>query len=144
MRFTNTVTIARPRSEVFAFLANFENVPRWNYAITETRQVSNGPMGVGTRFLQTRTLPARSTESLEVTEFEPERMLAMRGTFGPLPALTTYTLESLGDATCVTNAVVLERAGPLSLLGPLVTSRVKAAVAANLGQLKQVLESHTA
>ncbi len=28
--FENTVMIRRPAEEVFAFLADFENVPRWN------------------------------------------------------------------------------------------------------------------
>jgi len=29
--FQNTVTIARPANEVFAFLADFGNIPAWNY-----------------------------------------------------------------------------------------------------------------
>ncbi len=60
MRFTNTITIDRPPAEVFAFLAQFENVPRWNYAISETRKISRGPVGVGSRYVQARTLPTRS------------------------------------------------------------------------------------
>ena len=36
--FENTVTIQRPAEEVFAFLADFENIPKWNYAIEETQQ----------------------------------------------------------------------------------------------------------
>jgi len=32
MEFKNTVTIRRPAEDVFAFLADFENVPRWNHA----------------------------------------------------------------------------------------------------------------
>jgi uncharacterized protein YndB with AHSA1/START domain len=36
--FTNTMTIDRSARDVFAFLADLENVPRWNYAITETRK----------------------------------------------------------------------------------------------------------
>ena len=28
--FDNAVTIARPAGDVFAFLADFQNVPRWN------------------------------------------------------------------------------------------------------------------
>ncbi len=34
--FTNTVTIERPIEDVFAFLADFENVPTWNRAIEAT------------------------------------------------------------------------------------------------------------
>jgi response regulator of citrate/malate metabolism len=42
--FENTVTIRRPIAAVFAFLADFENIPAWNYAIVETRKVSPGPV----------------------------------------------------------------------------------------------------
>ena len=30
-RFRNTVTIDRPIDEVFRFVANFENMSKWNY-----------------------------------------------------------------------------------------------------------------
>ena len=69
--FENTVTIQRPAGEVFAFLADFENIPRWNYAIEETSKASAGPTGVGTRYRQTRSIPATSVEDFEVTVFEP-------------------------------------------------------------------------
>lgn len=85
MRFTNTITIDRPPAEVFAFLARFENVPLWNEAIRETRKISPGPVGVGSRYVQTRSLPTRREETFEVTEYEPDRSLAIRGTFGPFP-----------------------------------------------------------
>jgi hypothetical protein len=45
--FQNTVTIRRAIDDVFAFLADFENVPTWNYAIVETKKTSPGPVGVG-------------------------------------------------------------------------------------------------
>jgi Polyketide cyclase / dehydrase and lipid transport len=62
--FTNVVEINRPAHEVFAFLANLENVPRWNYAITETRKTSPGEVGVGTTYEQTRSIPTPSREHL--------------------------------------------------------------------------------
>ncbi len=66
-RFENTVTIERPAEDVFAFLADFENVPTWNYAIEETTKTSSGPVGVGTIYRQTRSIPRRSEEGFEVT-----------------------------------------------------------------------------
>jgi Polyketide cyclase / dehydrase and lipid transport len=48
--FQNTVTIRRAIEDVFAFLADFENVPSWNYAIVETKKTSPGPVGVGTTY----------------------------------------------------------------------------------------------
>jgi uncharacterized protein YndB with AHSA1/START domain len=140
MKVTNTITINRRPAEVFAFLADFENVPRWNYAISETRKIAGGPVGVGSRFRQTRTLPTRSEETFAVTEFEPDRRLSIQGTLGPFQGEITYLLEPAGNATALTNTMNLQPSGPLRLVAPLAASRVKSAVAANLDVLKQTLE----
>jgi hypothetical protein len=140
--FENTVTIRRPVQDVFAFLADFGNVPAWNYAIVETRKTSPGPVGVGTTYRQVRSIPRRSEEGFQVTVFEPARRLEVHGDIGPFTATVGYVLAPAGDGTRLTNAVDLEPAsGALRLLAPLAASRVKAAVAANLDTLKQVLET---
>ena len=99
MEFANTVTIERPAQDVFAFLADFENVPTWNYAIVETRKTSQGPVGVGATYRQIRSVPARSEEEFEVTDFEPDTRLAIRGNLGPLEGTITYELEPAGAGT---------------------------------------------
>jgi uncharacterized protein YndB with AHSA1/START domain len=141
MQFSNTITIDRPIGEVFAFLAHFENLPRWNDAISETRKTSLGPVDVGARYEQTRTSPMQSVETFEVTAYEPDRKLAISGTFGPFPGRFTYDLQPMGNATRLVNTVDLEPSGPVSMVASLMTSRIKAAVAVNLDQLKQHLES---
>ncbi|MGH2395015.1 MAG: SRPBCC family protein [Candidatus Limnocylindria bacterium] len=143
--FENTVTIRRPVQDVFAFLADFENIPRWNYAILETRKVSPGPVGVGTTYRQIRSVPRRSEEGFEVTAFEPAGRLEIHGDIGPFTATISYLLAPMGDETRLTNAGDLQPAsGALRLLAPLAASRVKTAVAANLDTLKQVLETGSA
>lgn len=141
MKFTNTITIVRAPADVFAYLAHFENIPRWNYAIAETRKVTAGPVGVGTRYRQVRTVPSRSEESFEVVEFEPDHRLAIRGRIGPLSGDIAYQLADSGPATILTNTCDLSAAGPVSLLAPLATRQVRSAVAANLDVLKQILET---
>jgi uncharacterized protein YndB with AHSA1/START domain len=140
MRFTNTIAIHRRPADVFAFLAQLENLPQWNYAISETRKVSAGPVGVGSKYVQTRTVPSRSEEAFEVTEYEPDRRLSISGTLGRFPTNATYLLEAVGDGTRLTNDMDLRPPGVLGVVAPLATSRVKAAVAENLAVLKQLLE----
>lgn len=140
MKFTNKITIDRRPTAVFAYLADLENLPQWNYAIAETRKVTIGPVGVGSRYQQTRTVPVRMDEHLEVIEFEPGHRLALRGSLNSLPALIDYTLRPEGDTTILTNAVELEPPPPLNLLVPIATHRIKSAVAANLDALKRILE----
>jgi carbon monoxide dehydrogenase subunit G len=142
--FENTVTIRRAVEDVFAFLADFENVPSWNYAIVETKKTSPGPVGVGTTYRQLRSIPSRSEEGFQVTVFEPSSRLAVHGDIGPFTATISYLLAPTDDGTRLTNVVDLESAsGPLRLLAPLATSRVKTAVAANLDTLKQLLETRS-
>ena len=73
--FQNTVTIRRAIEDVFAFLADFENVPTWNYAIVETKKTSPGPVGVGTTYQEIRSIPDRSEEGFKVIAFEPTSRL---------------------------------------------------------------------
>jgi uncharacterized protein YndB with AHSA1/START domain len=138
--FENTLIIRRPVGDVFAFLASFENIPRWNYAIVETKKVTHGPVGVGTRYRQTRSVPRSGQESFEVTAFEPESRLEVRGTIGPFRARLRYTLEPVTEGTRLTNAVDLEGSGPRGLAARLAAPRVKEAVAANLDALRRLLE----
>jgi hypothetical protein len=114
--FENTVMIRRPIEDVFAFLADFENVPRWNYAIVETHKVSQGPVGVGTVYQQVRSVPSRSEERFEVTTYNPPRQLELQGQLGPFPSRppmpstllprepgsrTRWSLSSEGRAVCL-------------------------------------------
>jgi uncharacterized protein YndB with AHSA1/START domain len=95
--FENSVTIRRPVEVVFAFLADFENVPQWNHAILETTKVSPGPVRVGTTYRQTRSAPRSSEEAFEVTVFEPTNRLQVHGGLGPFTARVSYRLEPTGS-----------------------------------------------
>jgi carbon monoxide dehydrogenase subunit G len=141
VNFVNVVDVERPIEDVFAYLADFENVPSWNYAIAETEKTSVGPVGVGTTYRQVRTLPSRSEESFEVTVHEPHRSLGLSGTLGPFAAELEYHLEPFDRGTRLTNEVELRPRGILGLVGQLAGSRVKEAVADNLVALKRILES---
>jgi hypothetical protein len=140
--FENAVTIQRPAAQVFAYLANFENIPAWNYAIEKTSKSSPGPARVGTTYRQLRSVPRRSEEGFQVTVFEPVTRLAVEGQIGPFHAGTSYVLEAIAGATRLTNNVALEPSHvvlrPIALLA---VPKVKAAVAQNLAKLKQILEA---
>ena len=91
---------------------------------------------------QTRAIPRRNQESLQITVFQAPIRLAVHGRLGPYRATTSYLLERAPSGTRLANHVKLE---PISALlrpiGPLAVPRVKAAVARNLGTLKELLES---
>jgi uncharacterized protein YndB with AHSA1/START domain len=145
MRFTNLVTINRPVADVFAYLARLENIPAWNYAIASTAKLTDGPVRVGTRYLQRRTLPKPSEEVLEVVELDPDRRLVLRGDLGLFGAEVTYELQPAAsgpgaEATTLANTMVLRASGGLRLIGPVAARPIRASVAANLEVLKRILD----
>jgi carbon monoxide dehydrogenase subunit G len=140
MEFSNTVTIERPVHDVFRFVADLENVPRWNYAIVETRKTTAGPPGVGTTYRQLRSVPSRTEEILRITELEPNKRVEIHGEIGPFVGTLIYEFEELDGATRLTNSAELEARGIAKLASPIVSGRVRSAVAENLGVLKELLE----
>src|SRR5437870_10406595 len=100
MRFTNSVLIDWPVSEVFAFVSNFENMPRWNYFIVETTNQSRPAQGIGTTYSQRRKT---DMQRYVVTEYTPDHLVAIR-TVPPSPDLEMrFTLEPAGPGTRLTD-----------------------------------------
>src|SRR5690606_14922848 len=75
LEFENTVYIDRPIADVFAFLADLENLPQWNYYVLNVRKQSDGPVGVGTTYHQVRKT---DEQDLCITEFELNRKLVVK------------------------------------------------------------------
>ena len=141
MKFSNSILIHRSIIDVFDYLANLENLPRWNYAIQETRKISPGPIGVGSAYRQFRTLPKPMEERLEIKVYESGHRLVVSGGFANFQGVTSYVLDPLGDDTRLTNEIELHASGVLGSLAALTTSNIKNAVAQNLTVLKELLES---
>lgn len=71
-RFDVTTVIDRPIEEVFAFLADGENDPKFSPRVQEIRRTTDGPIGVGTRFASTVKDAGMTTKrEFELTAFVP-------------------------------------------------------------------------
>lgn len=141
MTFENAITIQAPPKDVFDYLAHFENIPKWNYAISQVVQTSSGPVGVGSVFKQFRTIPKPSEEVTSIAAFEPPSLLVIEGQFGLFAGTTSYALSSTAEGgTKLVNTVSLKASGMLRPLGGLIGPRVQHAVAQNLDVLKKLLE----
>jgi hypothetical protein len=134
--------IGRAPQEVFAYLAAFENVPRWNPAIVETEKTTDGPVGVGTTYRQVRSMPTPAVEAFTITHFEPATELAIEGTIGPFEATLSYRLSPSPGGTILTNDAHLEGGRVATGVGPLIARRIAGSVADNLATMKRLLEDH--
>jgi carbon monoxide dehydrogenase subunit G len=71
-RFSVSQKIAAPLEEVFALFSDFHHVAGRIPAITKLEVLTPGPIGVGTRFRETRMMFKReATEEMEITAFTP-------------------------------------------------------------------------
>lgn len=101
-RFTRTQRIARPRAEVWAFFDDFANAPKWITGVSKTELVGSGPMQVGARFRETRTVAGRTeTNEIEITTYDPPRKYAATARVGGGEMTYTYTFTEAGNSTDV-------------------------------------------
>src|SRR5262245_15297164 len=95
--------IDRPIGEIFAFLSNAENLPRWKPTALEVRKSFTGPLAVGSIFKGRFTFLGRPFDgSLEVIVHEPNRRYAMRMVEGPFTFEAQYILNSTKLGTWLT------------------------------------------
>lgn len=137
--FETLVRIERPVEEVFAYLAEPLNFPRWNSAVHAVRKLSADESGRDSTYLMERQLPVgRVVNELEVTMTRsPE--FAIRTTSGPTPFEYRYRLSSDDGATVVHLDAEVEL-GRIGVLGGLVRRTVRSGVDTNLATLKRILE----
>jgi uncharacterized protein YndB with AHSA1/START domain len=122
-RFGASVVIDRPIEEVFAFLADGENDPKFSPRVQQIRKTTDGPPGVGTRYASTVKDAGMTTQrEFELTEFEqPNRIRWAERSKNTVTAPEGgYDLAPAGDGkTELTFFNVLEGHGFGKLVAPL-------------------------
>jgi uncharacterized protein YndB with AHSA1/START domain len=97
---THSVEINRRPEDVFAYLEQLDRYMEWQESLISTRVVAGGPTRVGSRGVDRRRAPGGPRDiPFEVTEHDPPRKLAFRGTAGPVRPLATLTVEPVGDGS---------------------------------------------
>src|SRR3954469_17305145 len=70
--FSTTIVIDRPIAEVFAYLADGTNDPKFSPRVLEIVKATEGPPGVGTVYASTvKDAGMKTKREFELTEFEP-------------------------------------------------------------------------
>lgn len=133
----NEIFIRRPLEEVFDYISNFENMPKWNYYVQSVVRTTPGNRGLGATFHQVRRSDAQDYRIVEyqapslvaVATLPPERPLTMRFSLSPAAGGTRLVDEWIIDA------------GWLTPLASLARGRIGRAVATNLDKLRELLEA---
>lgn len=137
--FTHTIEINRPAADVFTFVADFENNPRWQGGMRSCAWTSEQHAAVGATYVQhAQFLGRRIDTHFRVTELEPGRRISIESTVSTFPIQVTRSVEPLGVDSCRVTAHI--RGQPTGLLR-LFSGMVKRSVRRDYDQLKALLES---
>ncbi len=136
-----SIIIHRPVGEVFAFVADQTNAPRWQQGLMEVRRTTEGPPGIGTRHVFVRKFLGRRLEAgNEYVEFEPDKKVALKSTSGPMEFRAWYVAEPVGEGTQLTSGIEMWPGGFSSLAEPLIAGSLRREMQGNLAELKDLLE----
>ena len=135
--------IARPASEVFAFVSDQTNAPRWQKGLHEVRRLTDGPIGVGTEHAFVRRFAGRPIESRNrFTAYdEARRFVEFEIPEGSMTGMARYAVEPTGDATCrLTSRMDFRVSGPLRLATPFLARLLRRDSERDEATLKRLLE----
>jgi carbon monoxide dehydrogenase subunit G len=137
MKYEHEVEIERTPEDVYAFISDAENLPKWQHEVLEVRRESD------TEFTEVRTFIGRRVEStIEVTAAEPGREFSIRSGKGAVHFAVRHLLEPAGEGrTRLRIDGETEGAGGLFKLGGRLLRRaVQRRAREDFDRLKELLE----
>lgn len=142
---SSSIEIDRPQSEVFAYLDELDKHPEWQESLTGSRVLTEGPVAVGTKVVDTRRVPGGPRDmTYEITAHQPPTTSSWKGLDGPVRASGTITVERLDESRSrVTVEFDLQGHGIGILFAPFARAQARKQVPTDQQKLKQLLESRT-
>ena len=137
---SSEIVIDRARDDVFAYLADPENDPRWRSGVLDIKHISGD--GVGARYAQGVKGPRgrRIAADIEITELSPGEAIAFRTVAGPVRPRGRYLLAAAGDGTRVRFELEADMHGFKRLMAPMVQKAMNHEVG-QLARLKDTIEA---
>lgn len=120
------IAIDRPVDEVFDFVADERNEPRYNPRIIRAQKTSSGPIGTGTTFkAQTMTMGRPVEMTIETTAYDRPRRLESSTWLSMMDIHGTLTFDPRPDGTLMRWSWEVEPRGLLKLMRPVIAWRGK-------------------
>ena len=138
---SKTIVINRPKKEVFDFLANGLNNPKWRSSVIDISLAEGSQSQLGAVYKQGSKGPfgRRIDADYKIVELEPNAKIVFQVITGPARPTGKFLLADSGTNTELTFALNFEPKGFAKLLGPMVQKTMDMEVQ-NLENLKSFLE----
>jgi carbon monoxide dehydrogenase subunit G len=141
--FSDNITINCPISEVFHFISDISNGPKLNEDIIEVVKLTDGPIAVGTKFKEAKTIRGRNAEAIiEVVQYQPTSVFSARSEANGLIVTYQYQMNEEANGTRVNFQCEVKTSGiVMSLTKPLIIKILKREDGDHLKTVKKVLET---
>ncbi|MCW5766609.1 MAG: SRPBCC family protein [Phycisphaeraceae bacterium] len=135
-----------PAEVVFAAASDFANAPSRITGITKMEMLTTGPVGVGTRFRETRVMFGKqATETMEVIDFKPGRSYTLGATSHGCTYRTTLSVRPVAGGSEVEldfigTPLTFSRKVMAALMGWMINKACVKAIGQDLSDLKASVE----
>ena len=138
----NSIEINRPPTEVYGFLADGLNNPKWRPAVKSIALASGAAGQVGAVYKQTMAGPGGGSVAgdYRLAEADPPRRIRFEVVAGPARPVGVFEVEPAAAGARVRFSLDLQPKGLMRLMGGMIQRTMDAEVA-NLSRLKAVLEA---
>ncbi len=137
----NQTMVACTPEELFDYCVDIRNEVEWNPTAKSMEKLTDGPVGVGTRFLA-RWTGAPSAIEVECLEFErPHRWVHDNN--GPIAVTFTGTVEPVDDGSLLRARFDARPRGWFRLVFPLFVVMTRRQEKANMTHLREAVERRT-
>ncbi len=121
-RIKGEIVIGRPPADVFDYVADQSNEPRYNPHMVRAEKVTPGPVRAGTQFRSAVARMGRGAEMLSVcTGYDRPSLLGTTTTMKQADFDYTLTFEPAAGGTRMRWSGEVQLKGAFRLLGPLIT-----------------------
>lgn len=135
--------IARSPGEVFAFLADLNNFPKWRANLVSFKILTEGPTEVGTRCSEVVQVgPMRATGTCDVTELSPGRTMAFTATSAGIVYDGRIVVEPWDTGSKLTLTGDVHPRGPMKLMQPVLRRKLERGIQNEASAVKELLERH--
>ena len=126
--------------DAFDYIVDFSRIDEWDHTIISAEKVSDGSIGLGSKFDLVFAMGLRKSEiSYEITEFEFPNKATLTGTSENFVAVDTVTLNQTPEGCHVDWRAELDFTGTSAKIVPLLEKKIKAGGAKTIRDLARAL-----
>ena len=137
-RVERTATIGSPPAELFAYLADLDNLDEWMAGIVRAEVTSSGELGVGSTARVVRALGSQQVEApLTVAEYDPPRRLVITSEVAGVGVAASLDLEPAAqEATDLRFAMEIRGSMLTRFMEPMIAGAAGGEIDATLERLR--------